>query len=69
MIMNSKNLLEETYDVAVVGAGIRKAVPEAIFISSVCITGSIITRYFILKQENRPFMGKHRAQPEEEPAM
>lgn len=35
----------------------------------VCITGNIITHYFILKQENRPFMEKQRAAPEEEPAM
>lgn len=48
---------------------IREVVLEATFISNVCITGSIITRYFTLKQESRPFMEKHRAAPEEEPAM
>ena len=50
-------------------AVIREAVPEAIFILSVCITGSIITRYFILKQAHRQFMGRHRAEPEGEQAM
>ena len=34
---------------------IREVVLEVTFISSVCITGSIITRYFTLKQENRPY--------------
>ena len=54
---------------ALAKAEIQEAVPEATFILNVCITGCIITRYFILKQENRPFMGKQRAAPEEEPAM
>ena len=48
---------------------IREVVPEATFISSVCITGSIITRYFILKQAHRRFTGRYRAEPEEEQAM
>ena len=40
---------------------IREAVPEATFISSVCITGSIITRYFILMWVKERFMEKVQA--------
>ena len=39
---------------------IREVVPEATFISSVCITGSIITRYFTLMWVKEHFMEKVR---------
>ena len=39
---------------------IPEAVREAIFISSVCITGSIITRYFTLKPGKEHCTEKHR---------
>ena len=60
-------------------AGIRVQLPVEIYLGSrskgkksdkqMHFIVRVITRYFILKQENRPFMEKQRAAPEEEPAM